>query len=112
MNIKETVSDFNTYIEVVLRICCISVNHEDTDWSQTLRTSKTDYLSERLDIKLFAQQLNWSTFCEKFTRVMGTEQVVLCYQNTVFMDNEKSRLTSYCMVSSYFVRVLQLQLRV
>jgi len=55
MNIKETVSDFNSCIEVVLRILCINVNHEDTDWSQTLKTKKTDYVSERLDIKLFAQ---------------------------------------------------------
>jgi len=30
---------------------------------------------ERLDIKLFA---HWSTFCEKFKRVICTEQVVLC----------------------------------
>jgi len=44
MNIRETVSDFNSYMEVVLGIWCINVNHGNTDWCQILRTSKTDYL--------------------------------------------------------------------
>jgi hypothetical protein len=75
MNIKERVSDFNIYIEAVLGIWCINVSHADTDWRQTLRTNKTDYVSERLDIRLFA---HWSTFCDKFALVLCAEQVVLC----------------------------------
>jgi len=74
MNTKEIVSGFSIYIEMVIKIRCINVSHEDTDWSQALRASKTDYLSGRLDMKLFA---HWPTFCDKFKRVVCTEQVVL-----------------------------------